>query len=423
MSYERVPNEDPDLDHRIDHDDDDDDEEEVNTTQPFQPGASSTPYQPPGASEGPYHGGEAIEMPHLPRERGFGDTIPEVPEYGEFVDKPTIIKRFKEQLKNRFPKVDFSKIVVGIGGRKGTVGKAVALGPKGGETPIFKQDNNLTQAFQRQYGSFLGPRSEEIIVEDRESLAETSQRLKDAQQQEQSFNAIIEKQQQALQERQRKEKELEQIHQRIANMENEGGTIIKRQNETDRLNRQAAKLTKDIQEAKDKEKEKEYAQTVKERNKAARNVERLQKQSDVQQQKLATAEERLNRTKPLDALEKREEELKRQIEVDRDIMNDKNATSRERMAAGVRFSENTDELARLDRQIQEREQELPLRERVKNSSMIKRVLGQPNFSPQTNTTQLFPQINTNFNNLSSVKVNTNMSVVLSWTNGTSLNFL
>ena len=137
MSYERVPNEDPDLDHRIDHDDDDDDEEEVNTTQPFQPGASSTPYQPPGASEGPYHGGEAIEMPHLPRERGSGDTIPEVPEYGEFVDKPTIIKRFKEQLKNRFPKVDFSKIVVGIGGRKGTVGKAVALGPKGGETPIL----------------------------------------------------------------------------------------------------------------------------------------------------------------------------------------------------------------------------------------------------------------------------------------------
>ena len=43
-----------------------------------------------------------------------------------------------------------------------------------------------------------------------------------------------------------------------------------------------------------------------------------------------------------------------------------------------------------------------------NSSMIKRVLGQPNFSPQTNATQLFPQINTNFNNLSSVKVNTNI---------------
>ena len=47
-------------------------------------------------------------------------------------------------------------------------------------------------------------------------------------------------------------------------------------------------------------------------------------------------------------------------------MNDKDATSRERMIAGERFSENTDELARLDPQVQEREQELPLRERVKN---------------------------------------------------------
>ena len=36
------------------------------------------------------------------------------------------------------------------------------------------------------------------------------------------------------------------------------------------------------------------------------------------------------------------------------------------MAAGVRFSENTDELARLELQIQEREEALPLRERVKN---------------------------------------------------------
>ena len=60
--------------------------------------------------------------------------------------------------------------------------------------------------------------------------------------------------------------------------------------------------------------------------------------------------------------------------------------------------------------------------------MLKGVLSQPNFSPQTNATQKnsnflssSPKINTNFNNLSSVKVNTNIKVVLSWTNGTSLN--
>ena len=65
MSYEPLPNEDPDLDIRIDHDDDDDNEEEVNTTQPFRPGASSTPYTPGAA----YHPGEAHEMTHLPKNR------------------------------------------------------------------------------------------------------------------------------------------------------------------------------------------------------------------------------------------------------------------------------------------------------------------------------------------------------------------
>ena len=144
MSYERVPNEDPDLDNRINHDGDDDDDDEVNTTQPFQPGALSTPY-----------------TPGTPEQSGSGEAIPEVPEFAELVDKPTLIQKFKEQLKIRFPKVDFSKIVIGLGGRKGTVGKAVALGPKGGETPIFKMDNTLTQAFQKQYGSYLGPRAKD----------------------------------------------------------------------------------------------------------------------------------------------------------------------------------------------------------------------------------------------------------------------
>ena len=98
----------------------------------------------------------------------------------------------------------------------------------------------------------------------------------------------------------------------------------------------------------------------------AKEVERLKRQYENQRQKRDTAEATLNRTKPLDELEREREELKHKIEEDRLTMNDKDATPQQRMVAGVRFSENTDELARLDPQIQEREQELPLRERVKN---------------------------------------------------------
>ena len=56
---------DPDLDYQIDHDDDDDDYQEVNRTQPFQPGAASTPY----------HGGEQHEMQTMMHEQeGLPDT-------------------------------------------------------------------------------------------------------------------------------------------------------------------------------------------------------------------------------------------------------------------------------------------------------------------------------------------------------------
>ena len=92
----------------------------------------------------------------------------------------------------------------------------------------------------------------------------------------------------------------------------------------------------------------------------------MKRQYENQRQKRNTTEATLNRTKPLDELAKEAETLKRKIEEDRLIMNDQDATPQQRMAAGERFSENTDELARLDPQIQEREQELPLRERVKN---------------------------------------------------------
>ena len=131
-------------DHGIDHDDDD--EQEVNTTQPFQPGASSTPY----------HEGEAHEMANMGEE---GEGIPPLPKYADFVhteDKEPLVNRFKEFIKAKFPKVDFSKIVISLGKQKDNEGKAVALGPRGGETVIFKQDNTFTAKFSQQYSGALG---------------------------------------------------------------------------------------------------------------------------------------------------------------------------------------------------------------------------------------------------------------------------
>ena len=348
-------------DRGIDHDDDDElwntdlnvpvDPEE---TQAFEPGASSTPY----------HEGEAHEMANMGEE---GDGIPLIPTYADFVhteDKVTLVNRFKAFIKAKFPKVDFSKIVIGLGKQKGNEGKAVALGPKGGETVIFKQDKTFTKAFSKQYSDALGSSAEEIIAEDRENLADDLRRVREAQILEDHLNKQAEREQQEEQERKQLETQLVQINDRIEKMENEGGTMIERQNEIDRLRRESDKLKRDIKEAKSKAKD--YAKTAKEREKASKEVSRLQRQYETQRQKLATTEEGLNRTKPLDELEVGEETLKRKIEEDQQILNDENASSDERNNAYERYAANVDELARLESQIQEREQELPLRERVKN---------------------------------------------------------
>ena len=321
-------------------------------TQPFEPGGASTPY-PEG------------EMTNLPQEQsGRGETIPEAPEYNDLVDTEALVNGVKELIKAKFPKADFSKIVISLGKQKVNESKAVALGPQGGETVIFKKDNTFTSKFSQQYSGALGKSAEAIIAEDNTALQYTQRRLDEAQQAEARLKAQAQKQEQETQERQRLENQLEQINQRIDNMEDEGGTTMERKMETDRLKRESEKLKRDIKEA--KKQEKEYAQTAKEQDKAAKEVERLKRQYENQRQKRDTTEATLNRTKPLDELEREREELKRKIEEDRRIMNDKDATSRERMVAGERFSENTDELARLDPQVQEREEALPLRERVKN---------------------------------------------------------
>jgi len=76
-------------------------------------------------------------------------------------------------------------------------------------------------------------------------------------------------------------------------------------------------------------------------------------------------EERLNQTKPLDALKEQESELQRQNEEDQAIIIDENASPSEKEAAEGRVAERNKEIARVKTQIAERERGQPLLERVK----------------------------------------------------------
>ena len=70
--------------------------------------------------------------------------------------------------------------------------------------------------------------------------------------------------------------------------------------------------------------------------------------------------------KPLDELEQEAEELNRKIAEDKQLIDDENTSPSERAAAEARLSENEAELDRINTEIEVRERERPLLERIKD---------------------------------------------------------
>ena len=106
--------------------------------------------------------------------------------------------------------------------------------------------------------------------------------------------------------------------------------------------------------------------------KQLKDKEKTQRKVDTERAKLAEKErernlieERLNSTKPPDDLKEQESELKRQNEEDQAIAQDENASPSEREAAETRVAERSEEIARLQTQIEESERAMPLSEWVK----------------------------------------------------------
>ena len=348
-------NETPWEDHWIDIDDDD--EEEVDTTRPFQPPASSTPY----------HGGEEHEMTHLSQEQsGAGDTIPLLPEFQELTDpdeREGILARAKEWIRRLRPNVDFSKIVLGFGKTSQNRRKIVAFGPKGGETSVFKQDNTLLKGFSDTYSGALGPRAEDILAADNTGIREERQRLKEEKE-------VKEKEQQISLEQKTKENvqnlrnRIEQTTARREALEEKHGSNLEQQNEIDRLKHLEKNLQADLKKEENKWKETQKKQ--KQLDKQQARVDTLRKLLSAKEKGRNDLEARLNATKPLDTLKEQEAEIKKQIEEDRRVIEDENTSPSERQAAEARVEEREEDLVRLRTQVQEREEALPLRERVKN---------------------------------------------------------
>ena len=340
-------------------------------TQPFEPGAASTPA-----------GGESIPMTtrtSLPQERGPRteetsfttppDSIPTVTEldYFDTEEKERQLERVKKFIKDKFPKVDFGKLgPIGFGKRMENRLNFVKFGERGGESRIIKADNSgLLKTFVDSNREALGKSAEELAAEKTQEerdlrlrLLEEERQLKDKEQQ-----TVLE--QKAAENVRNLTRRIEQTQARREELETEHGSTLEQQNEIDRLKQLERNLKTDLQNERV-----ELKQLHKRQDKTLK--ETRQRVGKLKQEIYAAAKERdelelgLNRTKPLNELDERYETLKRENETDRKIVDDDNATSNDKQAATERIIEREEEMERLGQQIQEREEALPLRERVKN---------------------------------------------------------
>ena len=337
----------PDLDHRLDHDDDDDDdyEQEANRTQPFQPGTVSTPY----------HGGEQLEMQTMQHEQsGLPETsFDEIPSLGDFIDqdeKPAYLERARAFIKRRFPRVDFRKLgPIGFSKKPGNETTIVSFGTKGGETEIFKKDGKgLYQKFINKFKTSLGPEAESLIAQDNDEIRENRQRLREAEKQLRDAEKLASERGKAAQEVQDLRTRINRTQASIDQL----GSNVESESELRRLQQLKKNLQNDFENAK-----KEVAALEKQAKTKAKEqirVNQLRESLAAKESERNSMEARLNDTRTLDELKEQEAELQRQNEEDQAVIDNEDTSPSDKQAAEGRVAERQEELARLRTQIDER---------------------------------------------------------------------
>ncbi|KAL9958537.1 hypothetical protein ACROYT_G035569 [Oculina patagonica] len=366
--------EDPDLDQDLDHNSDNDDEEEqeVDTTRPFQPGWVSTPY----------HRGEQHEMQTMQHEQsGLPETsydetplLERTPSISDLQNESNLRQKLKkavDMIKGKFPKANFEKIKIRRGKGKNE-GKIVAVGTKKGEYKILKEnESGFMKSFLDSFKDELGPSAEDLIAQDNESIRDERQRLREAERQRlreaekqlQEAQKLASEKEKAALEVQDLRNRIERTQAQIEALTQEHGSNLESDSELRRLQQLKKNYQKDLDNAKKEVVaiEKQSKQKTKEQTR----VDQLRASLAAKERERNTLQERLNDTRALDDLKEQEAELKRQNDEDQAVIQDENTSPTDKQAAEERVAERTEELARLQTQIAERERALPLRERIK----------------------------------------------------------
>ena len=389
----------PELDYAIDNDEDD--EQEVNRTQTFDPTRASTPYfnwskyemQPmqeqsglpdPSYEETPLLSGSnrdadierrlaalrhdpitgIINTTHM-MDTSINPLSPE--------DRAKQIEIVKKLIKDKYPYANFKNLPI-VFSKKSPM-DIVALGPKGGETKIVLNDGRgLQQSFLNltYVKNALGPTAQQIIEEeryqpieeDRDTVQEQHIRFEESKKQLEEAEKIAAEKKKEAQKIQDVKDKIEQNNAKIAAIHEQEGSNLESETELSRLQQ----LNKNY-ETELKSSEKQLG-TLEKKQKATEKANR--KKLDQERKKLndkkrnsAAIQERLHKSEQLNDLHEDEARLKKHNEDDQAIIDDPSSAESVKEDARVRQKSRNEELARIQAQVAEREDSMPLRERVR----------------------------------------------------------
>ena len=303
-------------------------------------------------------------MPSYDETSFGGDQRPLLDDFLDPEEKNSRLEKTIDLIKIKHPYAQLEKIDPIGYSKKGARVDIVTFGPKGGETKISNKDGTeLLKSFTKKYSKYLGPSAEQIIAEDRDRIKEQRQILVEAEKQQREAEKIAAAREEELQEMENLKQQTERTQARIDALQEQHGSNLESEAELRRL-----KQLKKNHQTEYEKKKKEVDTLEKQAKKKQKVQEKVQKERaklDEIVKKRNVIEERLNSTKPLDDLNEREAELRQQNAEDQAIIDAEDASPSERQAAEARVEERNEELARLQTQIAEREEAMPLRERVK----------------------------------------------------------
>ena len=337
-------NENTALDQALDSDDD-----ATTPGAPGTPAAASTPYRP-GATSTPYHPGEEHEMTHLPQEQSGVVPAPGEPAWNSLTfiypdAKATDLEAFMDPTTQRL------KVKMAGAGKK-----AYYLYRISRQTGEERLNPDLTQKILRALGKSAVDQARSLQQErdtnsqEIRSKTQTKQQLEEAAQNAQTLR-----------------QEMDALRNHSRQLDAEIGELEDRTGPLDEDAIQRLKDEKKQLEAEHQRKREQY-------DRASADTKRaLELQVEINNLKLANRDidKQINKlgikaAKPLNELEQEKAELEKRLAENKRVLEGENASPSDIEAAKTQVEQDERALERVNEDMERKEQQLPLRERVKN---------------------------------------------------------